>query len=321
MREIVVRTEGLTRRFGARTAVDSVDLAVQRGEIFGLLGPNGAGKSTLLRMLLGLLEPSAGVGRVLGCAIPDQAEALRSRVGYMTQRFSLYAELSVQENLEFAGAIFGLPRARRRARIEEVLKESGLAEYRSARAANLSGGWQQRLALTAATLHEPELLVLDEPTAGVDPQSRRVFWERLFELAARGTTILVSTHYMDEAVRCHRIGMLRDGRRVAVGAPRELTRALGERVIEIETDEPERAALLLRELPIVVSSTQLGAVLHVLMASDAAAGEPAAAALRDYLEGRQLPYSRVSPCAASLEDAFVALLLGERLELGASADA
>ena len=215
----VIETRGLTRRFGARVAVDRVALRVERGEVFGCLGPNGSGKSTLMRVLLGLLEPSEGEATVLGHRIPGDAERLRPHVGYMTQRFSLYEELSVRENLEFAAAIFGLASAVRHRRVAAAIERGELGPYAGTRAGALSGGWKQRLGLAAATIHDPELLVLDEPTAGVDPQSRRLFWERLFELAAAGTTIFVSTHYMDEAVRCHRLCLLRDGQRVAMGRP------------------------------------------------------------------------------------------------------
>jgi ABC-2 type transport system ATP-binding protein len=310
----VVEVSGLTRRFGARVAVDDVSLTVLRGEIFGFLGPNGAGKSTLLRMLLGLLAPSAGTARVLGHAIPADSERLRSRVGYMTQQFTLYTELSVTENLEFAAAIFGLSRRARRERVALVLAESGLAQYADTRAESLSGGWKQRLALVAATLHAPELLVLDEPTAGVDPQSRRLFWERLFELAAAGTTILVSTHYMDEAVRCHRLCMLRDGRRAALGRPHDLTGALADRVVEMRVDAPERAAIALRGTPSVASSTQLGDALHVLVAPGGPPAADAAVELERALTARGFHVLGAAPCPPTLEDAFVALMLGERID-------
>jgi ABC-2 type transport system ATP-binding protein len=309
----VIETRGLTRRFGSLVAVDHVDLSVRRGEIFGCLGPNGSGKSTLMRVLLGLLAPSEGRVAVLGCEMPRDAERLRPSVGYMTQRFSLYEDLSVRENLDFAAAVFGLATRRRRARIEAIVAESGLGAYLRTRAAALSGGWKQRLALAAATIHEPELLVLDEPTAGVDPQSRRLFWEKLFELAARGTTIFVSTHYMDEAVRCHRLALLRDGRRVAVGSPRDLLRPLADRVLEVRSDGPEGVVAALRTTPLVRSTTQLGDVVHVLLAPDAPR-ESAVGPLTRLLVAAGHPEARVEPGTPSLEDVFVALLLGERLD-------
>jgi ABC-2 type transport system ATP-binding protein len=313
----VIETEGLTRSFGDLRAVDAVDLRVERGEIFGCLGPNGSGKSTLMRMLLGLMAPSGGRARVLGCEIPRDAERLRPSVGYMTQRFSLYEDLSVRENLDFAARVFGIPRRRRGESLEAAIRKHGLERYAQARAGTLSGGFRQRLALATATIHAPELLVLDEPTAGVDPQSRREFWEQLFELAGAGTTIFVSTHYMDEAVRCHRLCMLRDGRRVAVGAPAELSRRLAGRVVNLEVAEPERAIAALRRSPLVESTTQLGDTLHVLLVPSAPPVPVAARELASVLAAQGLPAPRVEAGAANLEDVFVALLLGERLEAGA----
>jgi ABC-2 type transport system ATP-binding protein len=302
----VVVARGLSRTFGALTAVDGVDLAVRRGEVFGFLGPNGAGKSTLLRMLVGVVAPSAGSATVLGLDMPRQAEALRRHIGYMTQRFSLYADLTVDENLDFTAEVFGLERDQRRRRLEEVLAEFGLAMRRDQRAGTLSGGWKQRLALAAATIHRPEILVLDEPTAGVDPEQRRRFWEKLFELAADGATVLVSTHSMDEAVRCHRLCMLRRGRLVALGEPRDLAAELEGRVVEVECDQPEEALRLLRALPEVASVTQLGDTVHVLLAP----GGPAAAAAAPGL-ARRLAAAGIEgtaqPARPTLEDVFVAV--------------
>jgi ABC-2 type transport system ATP-binding protein len=311
---LVIETRGLSRRFGALVAVDGLDLEVRRGEIFGCLGPNGSGKSTLMRMLLGLLRPTAGSALVLGCSMPRECERVRSAVGYMTQRFSLYEDLSVRENLDFAARVFGLPVRRRHGRIEAALGRYRLERYAGARAATLSGGWKQRLALAVATVHEPQLLVLDEPTAGVDPQSRREFWEELFELASRGTTIFVSTHYMDEAVRCHRLCLLRDGRRVAVGAPRALTGSLAERAVDVTALQPERVIAALRGCELVASTTQLGATVHVLLRRDAPPAAEAAPALERFLADAGLAGVRAFPATANLEDVFVALLLGERLD-------
>ncbi|MGH0038142.1 MAG: ABC transporter ATP-binding protein [Myxococcota bacterium] len=310
--DVVIETRGLTRRFGAVVAVDEVDLSVRRGEIFGCLGPNGSGKSTLMRMLLGLLEPSTGSARVLDHEIPRDVEVLRPRVGYMTQRFSLYEDLSVRENLAFAARIFGLEGGRgRRAAIEGALARLHLERYAKTRAAALSGGWKQRLALAAATIHEPELLVLDEPTAGVDPQSRREFWEQLFELARDGTTIFVSTHYMDEAVRCHRLCLLRDGRRVAQGAPGVLTRELADRALDVSVREAERAIAALRDCALVASTTQLGDTVHVLLGPDVASAGAAARELDDFLARAGFPDARARASVPNLEDVFVAVLLGE----------
>jgi ABC-2 type transport system ATP-binding protein len=312
--EIVVETRGLGRRFGPVTAVDGVDLAVARGEVFGFLGPNGSGKSTLMRMLLGLLRPSAGSARVLGREMPSDAELLRPSVGYMPQRFSLYEELTVEENLRFAGRVFGLMGKRLAERLAAVSASHELEPYRRTRASALSGGWKQRLALAAATVHQPLLLVLDEPTAGVDPQSRRAFWERIFDLAAGGTTILVSTHYMDEAVRCHRLCMLRDGRRAALGTPAALLQALRGRVVECRVDRIEAAITELAGAPEVASITQLGDTAHVLLAPGSPAPAASAEALRRRLEQAGFAGASAAPGHAALEDVFVALLRGEQLD-------
>jgi ABC-2 type transport system ATP-binding protein len=309
----VIETRGLSRRFGERVAVDRVDLSVRPREIFGCLGPNGSGKTTLMRMLLGLLGPSEGTARVLGFELPRDAEELRPTVGYMTQRFSLYEDLTVRENLGFVAEVFGLSAAARREGVAASIAEFALERYANTRAADLSGGWKQRVALAAATIHAPRLLVLDEPTAGLDPQSRREFWERLFGLAHRGTTIFVSTHYMDEAVRCHRLCMLRDGRRAALGTPAELCAPLARRVVNVRVPEPERAIEDLAADPWVASTTQLGDTLHVLLARDAPPAEQAAPGIDRRLRERGHAAVRAFASEPNLEDAFVALLVGERL--------
>jgi ABC-2 type transport system ATP-binding protein len=291
-----------------------MDLEVYRGEVFGFLGPNGSGKSTLIRVLLGLLAPTEGRVRVLGHSLPKESERLRPRVGYMTQRFSLYEDLSVEENLEFAAHVFGLSRRARRERVRSALEEYRLTERRAQRAGTLSGGWRQRLALAASTVHGPDLLFLDEPTAGVDPESRRSFWEKIFELAARRTTVLVSTHYMDEAVRCHRLCMMREGERAALGAPDGLVRALAGRVVQVHADRPEVAIGILRGLPPVASVTQLGDDVHVLLRPDAETAERAAPALTQRLRSEGFGAVSVLPANPNLEDVFVALMLGERIE-------
>jgi ABC-2 type transport system ATP-binding protein len=293
---------GLTRRFGRVTAVDGVDFDIPRAEIYGFLGPNGSGKSTTIRMLCGLLRPTSGSVRVLGHDVPREAEALRPRLGYMTQKFSLWDDLTVAENLEFMSQAYDLGSARRRIRTAAVIEEFALARLLRQRAGTLSGGQRQRLALAAATLHEPELLLLDEPTSAVDPQSRRDFWESLFALAARGVTILVSTHYMDEAERCHRLAILADGRLVAEGPPKQLMRDIPAQVVEIEAEDIVAARGALLEDAAVLSVAQLGTRLHVLLRSDTA--EPAArcdARLRE----AHVP-ARVTAVGASLEDVFVA---------------
>lgn len=312
--DLVIETRGLCRSFGSLVAVDGLDLEVERGEIFGFLGPNGAGKSTTIRMLMGLLEPSGGEARVLGLEMPRDAERLRERVGYMTQRFSLYEDLTVEENLEFIAEIFGLDRRARRHRIDRTLELHNLVERRRQRAGTLSGGWKQRLALGAATLHSPELLFLDEPTAGVDPDNRRRFWETLFDLAADGTTILVSTHYMDEAVRCHRLCVIREGRRAALGRPADLASALVGRIVEVWADDMAKVLRLLRDWPEVASITQLGNRAHVLLA-EGVAPEEACNTFLAHLIAAGFTGVGGEVGEPNLEDALIVLSRGERLEL------
>ncbi len=314
--ETVIAARGVSRRFGKLTAVDAVDLEVRRGEVFGFLGPNGAGKSTLIRMLVGLLPQSAGRIEVLGRSLPERAEELRARIGYMTQRFSLYEDLTVEENLDFAGEIFGMAAAERRRRIQEVLEEHEMVERRDQFPAHLSGGWKQRLALAVATIHRPDLLLLDEPTAGVDPDRRRAFWEKLFEIAGGGATILVSTHYMDEAVRCHRLCMLIRGRRVALDSPTALTDALEGRVVEVTAQPVESAIAILRAWPGSASVTQLGSRVHLLLAADEPDARRTAPTIERHLRDGGLPDARAAAAEPNLEDVFVALGLGEKLGAG-----
>jgi len=292
---------GLTRRFGAKLAVDGVDLAVPRGRIYGFLGPNGSGKSTTLRMLCGLLAPTSGTISVLGLPVPAEADRVRRRLGYMTQRFALWEDLTVAENLAFMARVYGLSTAVRPVRIAERVAEYRLGDLLAQRAGTMSGGQKQRLALACATLHEPELLLLDEPTSAVDPQNRRDFWESLFALAARGATILVSTHYMDEAERCHRIAILDAGRLVLQGAPTALIDGLGVAVVEVESPALDAVKPVLLARPGVRAAAQLGPRLHVLLAADVP--EPVRHVERA-LEAAALP-GRAAIGRASLEDVFV----------------
>jgi ABC-2 type transport system ATP-binding protein len=294
--------EGLTRRFGKVTAVDHVDLSIPRAGIYGFLGPNGSGKSTTIRMLCGLLEPTSGTVKVLGQVMPRDAERLRRRLGYMTQRFSLWDDLTVLENLEFMARIFGLDAGHRRTRIAELSDEYDLGDVMNQRAGTMSGGQRQRLALAAATLHRPELLLLDEPTSAVDPQSRRDFWESLFALVQQGTTILVSTHYMDEAERCHRLAILAEGRLVAEGTPRALMSDIPAAVVEIEGEDVGGARVALADDVRILSIAQLGARLHALLERDTP--QPSAY-VADRLESAGVT-AKVQDVPASLEDVFVA---------------
>jgi ABC-2 type transport system ATP-binding protein len=300
--DAAIEARGLTRRFGSLVAVDHVDLTVPRAAIYGFLGPNGSGKSTTIRMLCGLLEPSAGSVRVLGYEMPREAEQMRSKLGYMTQKFSLWDDLTVQENLQFMARIFGLSGAERERRIAEVTAEFELEKLLAQRAGTMSGGQRQRLALAAATLHRPELLLLDEPTSAVDPRSRRDFWESLFVLVGRGTTILVSTHYMDEAERCHRLAILDRGRLVGEGVPKELMAAIPAIVVEIEADDVAGARRALQQDPSVKSVAQLGTRLHALLDPQT---QDAAGRVRSRLAESGVA-AQVDVVRASLEDVFVA---------------
>ncbi|MCD9005297.1 ABC transporter ATP-binding protein [Luteimonas sp. XNQY3] len=296
-----MRARGLVKRFGGLVAVDHVDLTVPRAHVYGFLGPNGSGKSTTIRMLCGLLTPSEGDIEVLGLRIPAQADALRLRIGYMTQKFSLFEDLTVRENLEFLAAVYGLSRTATRTRVDELVERYHFADRQTQLAGTMSGGQKQRLALAGAVIHAPEMLFLDEPTSAVDPESRRDFWEKLFELADGGTTLLVSTHYMDEAERCHRIAILDEGVLVADGAPAQLAEALRGRSLEVRAAQPRRAQQVLARLPGVLSVAQIGNSLRVL----SAAATDSAEILGDALRGAGLA-AEVHAVHANLEDVFVA---------------
>ncbi|MBX5460726.1 MAG: ABC transporter ATP-binding protein [Steroidobacteraceae bacterium] len=305
---LAVEARDLTRRFGSVLAVDHVSLDIERAHIYGFLGPNGSGKSTTIRMFCGLLRPTSGTVRVLGRDITREPEAVRSKVGYMTQKFSLWDDLTVLENLRFIASIYTLGKRKAQQRIDAVLEEFKLRPLAGRLAAQMSGGQRQRLALAAATLHEPEMLMLDEPTSAVDPQSRRDFWESLFALVARGTTILVSTHYMDEAERCHRLAILDQGRVVAEGEPERLMDELPLQVIEVQAKDVDGARRELHTLPEVRSLAQLGLRLHVLIDQDV---PDAAGRVRDTLARAGIA-AEVEATRANLEDVFVAATLPGR---------
>ena len=297
-----IEAVGLSKHFGKVRAVSDLSLSVPRGQIYGFLGPNGSGKSTTIRMLCGLLTPTAGRARVLDTEIPGSARALKPRIGYMTQKFSLFGDMTVDENLQFIAEIYSVPPAGRRGRIAELLDRYDLHAQRAQLAGTMSGGQKQRLALAAAVLHRPELLLLDEPTSAVDPQSRRDFWANLFRLAEAGTTILVSTHYMDEAERCHRLAILDHGSKVADGTPAELQAATGMHVIEVLADDPYAAQTALRDVPGVASVTQLGVRLRVLFPDDSPAPE---SRVESALQTANI-VATVTVAQPSLEDVFVA---------------
>jgi ABC-2 type transport system ATP-binding protein len=304
MTDTAIRARGLSRHFGEVIAVDRVDLEVPGGQIYGFLGPNGSGKTTTIRTLCGLLTPTEGEVSVLGLDIPRQAEALRRQIGYMTQKFSLYDDLTVLENMQFMSRIYGIGRATAKKRIEGLLQRYALADMRDRFPSAMSGGQRQRLALAVATLHQPTLLFLDEPTSAVDPENRRDFWEKLFDLSDAGTTILVSTHYMDEAERCHQLAILDTGRLRKQGTPGALLAELQDRVVGITGADLRQVKNRVLQLAEVESAAQQGLHLRVLMRKGIT--DPVAC-LRSTLEEPDLEIALTRP---SLEDVFVAATVG-----------
>ena len=300
---LAIRARGLTKHFGPVKAVNNLDLDIPRSQIFGFLGPNGSGKSTTIRMLCGLLMPTAGDISVLGHEIPRDAEALKQKVGYMTQKFSLFEDLSVAENLRFMSDIYTLPRDVRGARIDESVERYELGRFLDQRAGTLSGGQKQRLALAASMLHKPELLFLDEPTSAVDPENRRAFWEILFDLVAEDTTVLVSTHYMDEAERCHSIAILDLGVLVAAGTPDQLADDINAQVIVVESPAPRQLSKLLDHQEFVHSTAQIGTSLRVMVDQGL---EDAAARIQRVVTEHGLHLNSSDKVRPNLEDVFVA---------------
>lgn len=303
--DYAVEVEGLTKRFGSFTAVDRLSFRVRRGDIFGFLGPNGSGKTTTIRMLCGLLPPSDGRGTVAGRDIRRQQAQIKPHIGYMSQKFSLYPDLTVGENLDFYGEVYNVPRKRLAEQRAWVLAMAGLTGKEKLLTRDLAGGWKQRLALGCAILHQPEILFLDEPTSGVDPVSRREFWELIFALSAQGMTIFVTTHYMDEAEHCHDLGLIYHGRLIARGSPAQLRAGmkLGE-LLEIETDRPSQALPLVSALPDTLSASVFGDRLHVLVIAADAAAPPIEQALR----AAGLAVQRLRPAPMSLEDLFITFI-------------
>lgn len=308
MNEKPVTLDRLTKRFGDFVAVDRVTLEVSRGEIFGFLGPNGAGKSTTIRILCGLLAPSDGRGTVAGHDVATQPELVRQNIGYMSQKFSLYDDLTVEENLNFFAGIYGVPRGEREARKRHALEMAGLTARRDTMTRLLPGGWKQRLALGAAILHQPPILFLDEPTSGVDPIARRAFWELISELSSGGQTIFVTTHYMDEAEYCHRIALMYRGKVIALGAPKDLKRSLDEReFLLVESPELLDTMKALESTPGVLEIAVFGSGLHVSVSN----AEEALPVVRGSLEAHGIPFEKIEPILPSMEDVFVALIEAE----------
>src|SRR5882724_9843137 len=302
-----ISARGLVRNFGNFTAVKDVSFTVARGEIFGFLGPNGSGKTTVIKMLTGLLPLSGGEASVEGLNVRTDAERVRERIGYMSQNFSLYPDLSVKENLTFYGRVYGLSPDRLKKRMDEVIQMNGLEPYLDRLGAQLSGGWKQRLALGCAMLHEPKLLFLDEPTAGIDPVARRQLWDLLFELSAQGITFFVTTHYMDEAERCSHVAYIYYGKLIADGTPNSLrelpeVQPPGTMRVEITTPEVTRALRSARELPGIRSATIFGQSIHALIDDNLSLDT-----LRSRLEDKSVSVAEIRPLSPSLEDVFVEL--------------
>jgi ABC-2 type transport system ATP-binding protein len=299
---------GLTKQFGDFTAVDGIDFEVRRGEIFGFLGPNGSGKTTTIRMMLGLLKPTKGTVQVLGVPVLEHPERIRNRVGYMSQRFSLYNDLTVRQNLTFYGKVYGLSNAELEERIQAALAMAGLQGHEHSQTRDLSGGWRQRLALGAAILHRPELVFLDEPTAGVDPVSRRAFWDLLYDLIAEGVTVFVTTHYMDEAEHCHRLAFIQRGNIIARGSPQSIKDSMMRgQVLEIAPSDPELAMKVLRSAQesgdLALQAVELyGSLIHMTV-RDVHASE---AVIERELRQANIDCDAISVVEPSLEDVFIA---------------
>jgi ABC-2 type transport system ATP-binding protein len=295
----------LERRFGTFIAVNRVSFEVSRGEIFGFLGPNGAGKSTTIRMLCGILAPSGGTGTVAGFDVRTEPEKIKAHIGYMSQKFSLYEDLTVEENIDFYSGIYRIPPEKKRERKEWVIDMAGLKEHRHSQTAILSGGWKQRLALGCAIVHEPLIIFLDEPTSGVDPISRRQFWTLIYELSGKGVTIFVTTHYMDEAEYCDRIGLIYRGELTALGTPEVLkTQFMQEDVLEVLCERPQDAMAEIAKIPGIREVALYGKELHVVV-EDA---ESAAGGLQSVLNARGYRVDRIEKILPSLEDVFVSLI-------------
>jgi ABC-2 type transport system ATP-binding protein len=296
--DLVIDVQGITKRFGHRTVVNNIPMQVRRGEIYGFLGPNGSGKTTFLRMLCGLLLPDGGSGRCLGFDIRSESGEIKKNIGYMTQRFSFYEDLTIEENLDFIAKIYGVPE--RKAAVEKSLEQLGMTARRNQLAGTLSGGWKQRLALSACLIHEPQLLLLDEPTAGVDPKARRDFWEEIHQLAAGGLTVLITTHYMDEAERCHRLAYIAYGNLLASGSVAEVVKAAGLTTWAVTGENLPLLSEKIRKLPGVEQVVAFGTTLHV-SGRDA---EKLRASVSPWMTGAY----RWEKIASGLEDVFISLM-------------
>ena len=317
MTDIAIRTENLTRKFGDFTAVSDVNITVQHGEVFGFLGPNGSGKTTVIKLLTGLLPLSGGNAWIDGIDVRKDPDGVREHIGYMSQKFSLYDDLTVMENLTFYGRIYGLRPEKLRSRIDDIISQNALTPYVERQAGKLSGGWKQRLALGCSMLHEPKIMFLDEPTAGIDPVARRQLWDLLFDLSGKGITFFVTTHYMDEAERCSHVAYIYYSKLIADGTPMELeampdVNPPGTKRLEIRTTEVTRGLRLARKFPGVLSATVFGQSVHALVD-----GSFDQAALGRLLQGQGIDITEVRPLTASLEDVFVELTYRRQAEMEA----
>ena len=305
--QYAVEVDELTRVFGSFVAVDRVTFNVYRGEIFGFLGPNGAGKTTTIKMLTGLISPSSGKGTVSGYDIATQAESIKRHIGYMSQLFSLYADLSVEENIRFFSGLYGVSGAMQRERMQWVLEMAGLTDQRRRLTGELPLGWKQRLALGCAVIHEPPVLFLDEPTSGVDPISRRNFWDLIYSLAGGGTTVFVSTHYMEEAEYCQRLALMNRGKLVALDTPAKLRASMSEPLLEIDTDAGPAVVEIIRDLPGVLEAGLFGRAVHVTVEN----AQEVRPRLEERLRERRIAWKSIDAVVPSLEDVFIAKIRAE----------
>ncbi len=303
MSEIAIEAKDLSRNFGKFLAVDKVSFRIGYGEIFGFLGPNGAGKSTTIRMLCGILAPTSGEAYVAGFDVNKDPERIKQSIGYVSQRFSLYGDLTVEENLRFYGSVYGIPKSEIDRRIQEVFQLTGLDQYRARAADHLSGGWKQRLALANAILHKPRILFLDEPTAGIDPLSRRALWELLYQLADSGVCLFVTTHYMEEAERCNQIAFISRGKLLKIGQPAALKEQISDRLLEVECKPLMKASRVFRSLPGVHGITAYGTTLHLNVSSV----EEVKPELIQKAKSEAIEVQSIKPITASLEDVFATL--------------
>ena len=297
--------KNLEKRFGDFQAVNKVSFQVKRGEIFGFLGPNGAGKSTTMRMLCGIIVPTAGKASVIGFDVFTEAEKIKANIGYMSQKFSLYEDLTVEENIDFYSGIYQIPKAEKKVRKDWVIKMSGLEEHRNSLTAILPGGWRQRLALGCALLHKPPVIFLDEPTSGVDPISRRNFWDLIYQLAAEAVTVFVTTHYMDEAEYCDRLAMIYRGELVAIGTPDELKiRYMNADILNLECPDPFKMLQTVKEIPDIKEAALFGRGLHLTVEN----AQTVIPVIVTALEKRKVEYTRLEKIKPSLEDVFVSII-------------